>query len=246
MLKRTVEANRFSIENSICIFVSIVVSPFLKFIYFLTKKCWRIPVKTADKCGYHQISNHTEKNRYPEIFKYAAYLTIKNQNIPDILSFGCSSGAECHTLRSYFNNGNIVGYDIFKHNIKRANKKNNDNNIHFTSEWTHVSQLKYDIVFLMTVLCRSPHTSNKNDCSKIYSFNQFENQILLLNEVIKTGGLLVIYNANFRFTDTKLSQRYKAIEIPGYGDSGIVPKFDRNNKLLDDQVYVFSIFKKDA
>ena len=220
------------------------VYPFYRIIYFYKKNCWRISIHQADKLGYNQISNTTEENRYPEIFDYVKKM-LSDKNEICILSFGCSYGWECKSLRNYFPNAFIIGYDIFKENIDIAAKKNDDCNIKFTSEWENVKKEKYfDIVFAMSVLCRTPHTINKKNISKIYSFERFEKQITELDSIIRKDGLLVLYNTNFLFTDTIVSEKYEPLSIPNFYDSGRIPKFDKNNKLLENQEYQYSIFRK--
>ena len=225
-------------------FIYKIVYPFYRIIYFYKRKCWRISNNKANKLGYNQISNSTEENRYPEIFDYARKLTSDNITMR-ILSFGCSYGLECKSLRRYFPSAYIVGYDIFKENIDIAAEKIDDVNIKFTSEWENVKREKhFDIIFAMSVLCRTPHSINKKNISKIYPFVKFEEQITEIDSIIRKGGLFVLYNTNFLFTDTAVSAKYKTLSIPNFNDSGCIPKFDKNNKLLANQEYQYSIFKK--
>jgi hypothetical protein len=228
----------------------------MKFIYNIKKIIkWFIPYgiiivygKVKQKIyitkGYHQISNVTQDNRYPEIFQHCKLLVNDKKGL-NILSFGCSVGNECFSLRNYFNNANIVGYDINENNINIANNANIDDKIKFFPVWDKVSFTEfYDIVFAMSVLCRWPQTQGKKNCKKIYCFEEFKNQIIKLDRIIKKDGLLIVYNSNFRFTDTDISKKYDLIMIPDYGDSGFVEKFDTNNNYLEDQKYDFTIFRK--
>jgi chemotaxis methyl-accepting protein methylase len=106
--------------------------------------------------GYHQIDNFTKPNRYPEIFRYVSSLLQGNREMK-ILSFGCSVGLECFSLREYFKTTTIIGYDINQKNITVAKANNIDPLILFFSDWTDVCKKEYyDAVFAMTVLCRNP------------------------------------------------------------------------------------------
>jgi hypothetical protein len=202
--------------------------------------------KKYTKQGYNQISNVTQEDRYPEIFNYMT--TLLTHDNPKILSFGCSYGLECFSLRKYFHSATIIGYDINKNNICKAKKNNVDPKIFFCSKLEKVPQAEsYDAVFAMSVLCRWWTGINKGDlkdCSKVYSFTQFSEQVEMLDGLIKDGGYLIIYSANFRFTDTAVSKKYEPIQIPGYIESGTVAKFSINNQYLEDQNYEYSIFKK--
>ena len=224
-------------------FIFTVFYPFYRIFFFREKNCWRVSIKTANRLGIDQISNATESDRYPEIFGFVQKLKGEKSKIR-ILSFGCSYGLECNSLHNYFPNACITGYDIFEENIERAKKTIQNKNITFTAKWENVEKGLYDVVFAMTVFCRTPHTCNKKDCSKIYSFEKFNAQMLTLDTIIQKGGLLVLYNANFLFTETSVSHRYEAISIPGFSDSGVVPKFGKDNKLLKNQDYFFSLFRK--
>jgi hypothetical protein len=55
---------------------------------------------------------------------------------------------------------------------------------------------------------------------------------------------LVIYNANFRFTDTSAARRYESLPVPGLDDSGFVDLFSSSNQRLEDQVYPHAVFRK--
>jgi 2-polyprenyl-3-methyl-5-hydroxy-6-metoxy-1,4-benzoquinol methylase len=173
--------------------------------------------------------------------------SLSNNSIAkrNILSFGCSYGQECFSLRKYFDIATITGYDINRANIDKAKFNNTDFNIIFHSKWKKVYKKEYyDIVFAMSVLCQWPGTKDIENCSKIYSFNIFEDKVTLLDTMIKPGGILVIYNANFRFTDTLISKKYTAIHIPEYFESGFVSKFSVSNQYLADQKYEYSVFIK--
>ena len=79
----------------------------------------------------HQISKHTEYNRYPNIFHFSSNLIKKDDNPKQnndqiwILSFGCSYGHEVRTLRNiYFPSAFIVGVDIDEEIIKKNQNEN--------------------------------------------------------------------------------------------------------------------------
>ena len=57
----------------------------------------------------HQPANHTWSNRYPDLFSDAAKAIADPVRI---LSYGCSTGEECWTLRHYFPNALGVGASI--------------------------------------------------------------------------------------------------------------------------------------
>ncbi len=171
----------------------------------------------------HQKNNTTEYNRYPEIFKVCkSYFKGKK---PKILSFGCSTGEECWSLTHYFPYSKITGVDIDKDVLFKAELRNHHINIEYTTELKG----KYDIIFCMSVLCKWEDTKDNIDISSIYHFKQFEEQIIELDKHLSKGGLLVIYNANFRLKDTLIYEKYKSYKKI---QSGFVTKFRSDNKVL--------------
>ena len=129
--------------------------------------------------------------------------------------------------------------------IKKASNNNIEPNIKFSSKWESINKKEsYDLVFAMSVLCRWPQTQNIKNCKNVYPFTEFNAQIYKIDELIKKKGILVIYNANFRFSDTEISKKYESVTIPQYLDSGFVTKFDKNNNCLVDQKYEYTMFQK--
>jgi hypothetical protein len=188
----------------------------------------------------HQISNATNYNRYPKIFKEC--VKYFKDITPTILSFGCSDGREVLSLHNlYFKNSNIDGVDISKDMILKCKESYVNEKLNFYTSDEFLPK-KYDLIFCMSVLCRWSQTKNVEDCGDIYPFDQFESQLVMLNELLNVGGLIVIYNSNFLFTDTKLSLNYTPLETE-VDESGFVKKFDKNNKHIDIN-YPHTIFIK--
>jgi hypothetical protein len=142
----------------------------------------------------------------------------------------------------YFKDSYIDGVDISTSMISTCKKLNLGNKINFYSS-DEFKGNGYDIVFCMSVLCRWPQTRDLVDCSKEYTFNQFESQLLELDEMVNAGGLLVVYNANFLFTDTILNDKYTPLVSEKIDNSGFVKKFDKLNKEFLEN-YPYSIFIK--
>lgn len=189
-------------------------------------------IQKRNSTEQHQLKTSTSYNRYPEIFKVVATLP-ENSNPVKILSFGCSSGEECISQKEYFSDYEIVGVDVNPIVLDQARKNNSDINIKFlqSTDKNIAKYGPYDIIYCMSVLCKWPESKDLEDISGIYQFSDFEKRIEYLNQYLKPGGCLVLYNTNFRFSDCKLYQEYKtyALDIK---DSGFVHKFDSNHKRL--------------
>jgi hypothetical protein len=181
----------------------------------------------------HQLTSTTSYNRYPFLFE-----ELKRNvsgNTIRILSYGCSTGEECFTLKDYFPSAKIIGADINLGNIKKAQKKNNSPDIHFIQSENSelINNGSYDIILCLSVLCRWEDTRDVDNCASIYPFSKYEQTVRFLSSLLVNGGILVIYNSNFPFEQTKEFKNYEVIPSPTVPDSGFVHKFDSTNNRLN-------------
>lgn len=181
-----------------------------------------------------QKSNTTEFNRYPAIFsrvkKIAESLGSKRARV---LSFGCSTGEEIESLdKLYLRNADLVGVDVNSKAIDTAKDKalSASNNCSFF----HADQFDYsqafDVVMALSVLCRWPDTKELQDISETYTFEQFANQLELLDSMLQPGGILILHNTNYYFEDTETFKKGYSIFDSGYRDIGFVTRFDVKGK----------------
>lgn len=206
------------------------------------RRSWR---KIANRQS-HQVANSTSTDRYPAIFRFvAADVQANTTEEPKLLSFGCSTGEECFTLRGYFGFGRILGVDIKSYNVKVCRDRNFDTGITF--ERSRRSTIRrggpYDAIFAMSVLCRWPD-NNLESSAGVYPYERFIDTVRLLDESLRIGGLLAIYNASYRFGDTPLAANYEAIQVPQVDDSGFVTLYSVDNRRLVDQMYAPCVFRK--
>lgn len=180
----------------------------------------------------HQLTSTTSSDRYPELFTEVRSGVIQSGGELSILSFGCSTGEECFTLKSYFPTARVTGVDINRQNLRKARKKNTDADLRFlySTPDNIMRHGKYDVIMALSVLCRWEDTKDVDDCRHIYSFSKFSETAEMLAGQLKPGGLLVIYNSNFRFEDTAVAKDFIIIPTPSVGNSGFVHKFDSSNR----------------
>ena len=190
----------------------------------------------------HQLTSTTWQNRYPAIFEATQKNATGKKNI---LSYGCSTGEECFSIRQYFPEAIITGADINEKNLLKARKKNNDSNISFINSDSKSLKTKgsFDIIFAMSVLCRWEDTKDIENCKNIYPFTKFDESINFLINLLNKDGLLVVYNSNFKVEDSTASTLVMPLEIDSILESGFVHKFDINN-FRDISVHNKVIYKK--
>jgi 2-polyprenyl-3-methyl-5-hydroxy-6-metoxy-1,4-benzoquinol methylase len=198
--------------------------------------------------GTHQVKNSTSYDRYPGIFASVRdYVERHRERPPKLLSFGCSTGEECFALRNlYFPGAVIYGAEIDKRNLAACRAANSDPEIHFIQSSNEQLQehAPYDVIFAMSVLCRWPETQNIRDASAVYPVTVFDEVCRDLDALLAPGGLLVLYNTNFRFADSPLASNYRVLKDARVPESGFVHKFDRQNRKLEDQASDEVIFIK--
>ena len=185
-----------------------------------------------------QKANNTEYDRYPLIFKHAALALrtrLSDGTRPgNILSFGCSSGEEATTFaEKYFVNDHIIGVDISDEHISKAQARNNiPERVRFVkSDPDFLARVgPFDVIFAMSVLCSWPESEGREDISTLFPFSRYERIVTELDQCLARRGLLVMYNASFRFRDAEIYRKYRPVTVPGIGESGYVSKFNKDNR----------------
>jgi len=211
---------------------------FLKKLKTYARNIWRhqkIKIDKTHRAFYsnqHQLTSTTSIDRYPTLFAEAQRALLQEVSSSlKILSYGCSTGEECFSLKSYFPEAQIIGADINKRNLEKAEKKNSSNRIKFiySSPENLLAMGPFHAIFCLSVLCRWEDTKDLSNCEKIYPFIKFNETVEQLKELLQPRGILVIYNSNFCFEDTSSFSEFEALNTPSITNSGFVHKFDRNN-----------------
>jgi SAM-dependent methyltransferase len=162
--------------------------------------------------GIHQISNKTAFDRYPQIFTAAA---AAYPNARHILSFGCSTGEECATLKLYFPYAKILGADVNPLNLWRARRRYGSNgSIRFTyaAHQALTSSGPFDAIFCLTVL-RDTRLDKRPSVREAYPFDRFDERVRFLHSLLKPGGLLIFYGNMYRFRDTSVASEYEVVPL---------------------------------
>ena len=163
-----------------------------------------------------QHSHATELDRYPTVFQKSTELMAgRSDGTAKILSFGCPVGLEAKSLAlKYFPDSMIVGVDVDEAVLSqaRSNTAHLADRVHFfnSAHWPLSTFGDYDIVFATSVLCLNPPPSSISNLSNAFPFSSFETALVLIDSVLREGGLLVAVNTNYRLEDTSIAHRYHA------------------------------------
>jgi SAM-dependent methyltransferase len=150
-------------------------------------------------------SGRTRLNRCPELFATAAEHA---PNAGRVLSYGCSTGEECVSLREYFPTAELVGADVNRISLWRARRKFGAPRLHFiySRDEDVAAQGPFDVIFAIAVLrVRGNRTTN-------LPFARFAERIAFLDTILSPGGILVLVSTTYRFVDTETGNRYEKLD----------------------------------
>ena len=196
--------------------------------------------------GLFQPFGDTKFDRYPAVFGFV------RQDVGDgperrILSFGCSTGEEVFSLRRYFPEAAIDGFDISADRIatcrRRWRREGSDPRTGFAVACaaTEVPPDSYDAIFAMAVFRHGRLNASPRTCADLIRFADFERTAEGLARGLRPRGLLAIRHANFRFADTACAADFDVVlSLPAAG----APKYDRNDRLLPGEFVERVIFRK--
>jgi len=187
-----------------------------------------------------QRKTNTAPNRYPGIFRTARAL-LSEAHGPDlngarlrILSFGCSSGEEVFSIRSYFPDAEIFACDCNQTVLREAAKNLRDDPAHlfYSTPEAIAENGPFDLIFAMSVFCQSPASTKVANLQTIYPFQLFEDLAGNLSENLRPGGLFSIINCNYLFRDLSFAPQYQAVRSPLIAGNGFIDKFARDGSRL--------------
>ena len=201
--------------------------------------------KPAD-AQVHQVSTATFDGRYPQIF--ASIGQVLAQENPKVLSFGCSDGFEPNELASrYFHHSAIYGCDIDEDALRIARKYNKfPLRVQYLKFDTAAMQKAgpFDAILAMAVFCRWPDAEHVEDISGIYAFDKFADGVGLLADMLAPGGVLCVYNSNYRLEATEHACRFEVLNVPFLPDAQPVKLFEPSGRASADQRVTGILFRK--
>jgi|GEM_PF-3672757 len=193
---------------------------------------------TANLLPVAQRNTHTKPGRSDT--HIAALADGMRPGLPRrILSFGCSEGYECLTLAKVFPDADIFGCDINPDMIAAATRRCNGAARIFPSSAQALSQHgPFDLITAMNVLCLYPQTKHQHQIADLFPFALFEELLAQMDQHLKPGGALFLYNAQYMFEETVLAPRYLPLPTPLMPDHGFLHRHDRSGKRFTEIRYV--------
>ena len=195
----------------------------------------------------HQETSYTALDRYPRLFTLVQG-ALGGEGEHRILSFGCSSGEEVLTLRSYFPNAWIIGAELNRACLAQCRALPAHSRTAFIeSRRDRITAAgPFDAIFCMAVLQRRPHQVERDgitDLSPIYPFDRFADEVAFLVGCLRKGSLLIVEHSHYRVEDCPSVALLEplATEAPEPA-AGI--RFDPNGKMLAAGQPINRIFRR--
>jgi SAM-dependent methyltransferase len=200
--------------------------------------------------GAFQPFNDTRTDRYPKIFGFVQS-ALGNASKIRILSYGCSTGEEAFSLRSYFPYAVIKGIDINAENIGVCRRRLKDKpdaamSFEFASSTEAEPTAVYDAIFAMAVLRHGNlGLPGVTRCDHLIRFDEFARVVEDFKRCLKPGGLLVIRHSNFRLSDAPAGTAFETILRAKNAEAAKkTPIFGPDNLLMVGVEYLDAVFRK--
>ncbi|MDB5703231.1 MAG: hypothetical protein JWN66_347 [Sphingomonas bacterium] len=190
---------------------------------------------TWSSANLFQPHGDTIADRYPVIFARAKR-TLADRPGLSLLSFGCSVGDEVLTLARLFPAARITGVDISAARIAECRRRiaaiGEEDRIDFAVAGSaeDFQPACFDAVFAMSVFRHGDLNAAPPRCDHRLDFADFERAVTDLARCVKTGGLLLLRHANFRFADTEAARDFDVLDTRPRGVDS--PLYDRTNCLF--------------
>lgn len=179
-----------------------------------------------------QFANNTFLFREINLLRSAKVLFARNGlNRPlKILSFGCSVGDEIASMRWVFPDADIVGCDIDPAVTDAAARSVGHLAAIIRSDEHELSARgPYDLILACSVLCLNPQP---RDFFSRFPPSKFDETLSFLDGILRSGGLLAITNASYRFLDSPVAAGYQPVRSDVVSSSGFVDVMDRRGSPL--------------
>lgn len=187
-----------------------------------------------------QIDTTTKLDRYPalfssisKLFKYRR-ISRKDDSPLRILSFGCSSGEELLTIKTYLNNSIIFGCDVNKKMLELAKAKSPSATVFYSTPSNLAAHGPYDLILCLSVFC--VHDVHERNVPTIFPFTQYEDIFTgSIRSNLSPNGVVAIVNSNYFFDELGVSSEFKAIKTPAIPENTFTKLYFSTGELAADR-----------
>ncbi|MDQ1090749.1 SAM-dependent methyltransferase [Xanthomonas sacchari] len=193
----------------------------------------------------------TAMDRYPALFAFAQ-ASLGAATDLRLLSFGCASGEEVFSLRTYFPQAAITGLDIHPGHIatcRQRQRTHSDPGLSFrvAGNTADEADAAYDAIFCLAVLRRGDLARHRGErCEQLIRFEDVEAQLLDFARCLRPSGLLVLRHANFRLRDTQAARWFDPVLSVPTQPRADTPLFGPDNVRLSVQFDEQAVFRRRA
>lgn len=186
--------------------------------------------------GYSKSMREAQQLFHTALFRQTDHLLVARRRLRatkpgqplKILSFGSSIGEELVTLRYLFPEDDIFGCDINNALVEISRRSVGSLATVFTSSEEEIAAHgPYDLILASAVLCLYP---GGNDFAERFPVSRFDELVELLDQNLNPGGLLIVTNASYRFTECPIAGRYTTLRADVVDSAGFVDVFNRRSR----------------
>lgn len=189
----------------------------------------------------------TGAGRYSEIIAFVGRELAALER-PRVLSWGCSTGAELLALRKVLPHSEITGVDINARSLAKARRAVSGVGaigLILSGDPAELAGECFDAVLCLAVLRHARLEEERpSSCAAILPFAQVERFTASLTSLLRPGGLLALWNVQFRLADMVAASCFSPVLELERGRTANQPLYGPNDKRLDDAVCTEAVYRR--
>jgi 2-polyprenyl-3-methyl-5-hydroxy-6-metoxy-1,4-benzoquinol methylase len=167
---------------------------------------------------------------------------------PRVLSWGCSSGAELLALRRALPDADITGVDINARSLAKARHAiagDRGTRLILSGDPAELAGEKFDAVLCLAVLRHARLEEERPaSCAAILPFARVERFAKNLADLLGSGGLLALWNVNFRLADMTIASQFAPLLELARGVTANQPLYGRDDRHLKNMLCTTAVYRR--
>lgn len=189
----------------------------------------------------------TAAGRYPEIIAFVGRELAALER-PRVLSWGCSTGAELLALRKALPHAEITGADINARSLAKARRAVSGDaaiRLLLSGYPAELAGEEFDAVLCLAVLRHARLQEERpSSCAAILPFAKAERFTSGFAGLLRSGGLLALWNVHFRLADMATASCFSPVLELERGRTANQPLYGPNDRRLDDAVCIAAVYQR--